>query len=250
MATQINSIGLTGLKLALHNDFHNQVYNLIAGATSTALHLETQAPLYLDAIKRENAIVKRQTSYISTATLKERDKKRDNALGVIMSVTNAHCTNTISDKREAALALAALLAPYKGIGGHEYRIETREIAGLLAALSTEEAQAYIETLGLTAEVEALDMTNSLFESAMTEKQSEQSSRSGQTSTDTLELRAEIDTLYGEIVQIVNAYAVIQSTEVIEQFITDVNAVITLVKRSASSGGDSEEEEETSTEENV
>ena len=70
----------------------------------------------------------------------------------------------------------------------------------------------------------------------------------QTSTDTETLRSEIDGIYADIVQIVNAYAVIQSTSVIEQFITDVNAVITLVKRSAASGSESDGAEESEVEE--
>ena len=252
MANQINSFALTHLKLALHNDFHNQVYNLITGATPEALHVEEKAALYLAAIKRENSIVKRQTAYISTTLLKEGDTKRDRGLGCLRNCVVAHRTSIISAKREAALALDAMMAPYKGIGAHEYRVESREIAGLLAVLATDEAKAHIETIGLTEEVEALDMANAQFEGMMTQKQQEESSRTEQTSTDTLELRAEIDGIYAEIVQIVNAYAVIQTSEVIEQFITDVNAVITLVKRSASSGGDDSEEEnsETAEEENV
>lgn len=242
MANQINSIGLTGLKLALHNDFHNQVHNLITGATPEALHIEKQDALYLELIRKENSIVKRQTSYVSTAQLKEMDKKRDNALGVIMSVVNAHRTNTIGSKRDAALYLNAVLAPYRGIGAHEYRVETREIAGMLAVLAQETNMAHLQTLGLTEEYDALDMANAQFEAAMSEKQQEEAARMGQTSTDTLELRAGIDGVYAEIVQIVNAYAVIQSTEVIEKFINDVNAVITLVKRSSAAGTATDEEE--------
>ena len=250
MAIQINPLALSQLKLALHNDFHNQVYNLITGATPEALHVEEKAPLYLAVINRENAIVKRQTTYVSTALLKEADRKRDRALGCLMNCIVAHRTSVISEKRDAALALDAMIAPYRGIGSHEYRTETREIAGLLAVLATDEAKAHIETLNLTEEVEALDMANAQFDSMMTQKQQEESSRTEQTSIDTTELRSEIDGIYSEIAQIVNAYAVIQTSEVIEQFITDVNAVITLVKRSASSGGDSEEEETTTEEENA
>ena len=247
MANQIASFALTHLKLALHNDFHNQVLTLITDATAADLHVESQADLYRDAISRENSIVKRQTAYVSTAQLKEYDTKRDRALGCLMNCIVAHRTSIIDKKREAALALDAAIAPYRGVGKHEYRAETREIDGLLSVLGKEENAAHIATLGLTDEVDAVDATNADFAAAMSGKQSEESSRSEQTSTDTLELRAEIDGIYGEIVQIVNAYAVIQSTSVIEQFITDVNAVITLVKRSAAGSGSDETEEETATE---
>ena len=243
MANQINNIALTHIKLALHNDFHNQVLTLITDATAEALHIEEKADLYRDAISRENSIVKRKTSYVSTAMLKEKDKLRDRAFGCLSKCIVAHRTSVITEKREAALALDAVIDPYKGLATHEYRAETREIDGLLSALGSEENAAHIQTLGLTAEVDALDAMNCDFATAMSGKQSEESARTVQTSTDTTELRAEIDDIYEGIVQIVNAYAVIQSTSVIEQFITDVNAVITLVKRSAAAGGTTDTEEE-------
>ena len=248
MVKQIKTIALTSMTLALHNDFHSQVQGFMMKADPEVIHVSAQDERYLEAIRKESSIVKRQTAYVSTVRLKEADQRRDHGLSVILNLISAHCYNLNTEKRSAALALDAVVAPYRGIRNHEYRTETREILGLLSALSTDENKEHITTLNMADEVDALDMANSQFDTAISGKQAEEVQRSGQTSVSTQELRAEIDAIYAEIVQIVNAYAVIQPSEALEQFITDVNALITLVKRSMANTGSSapqgEEEEDT------
>lgn len=246
MVKQIKTIAVTHFTLALHNDFHSQVQSLIVKANPEEIHLTNQADRYLEAIRKESSIVKRQTAYVSTVKLKEADQRRDHGLSVVLNLISAHCSNLDSGKRSAALALDAVVAPYRGIRNHEYRTETREIFGLLAVLATDENKEHIATLNMTEEVDALDMANSLFDTAISGKQEEEVQRSAQTSVSTLELRAEIDAIYAEMVQIVNAYAVIQTSEVLEQFITDVNALITLMKRSMANMGGSASGEEVET----
>ena len=243
MVKQVKTIALTSMTLALHNDFHSQVQGFIMKADPEVIHLSAQADRYLEAIRKESSIVQRQTAYVSTVRLKESDQRRDHGLSVVLNLISAHCYNLNTEKRSAALALDAVVAPYRGIRNHEYRTETREIIGLLAALSTDENKEHITTLNMADEVDALDMANSQFDTAISAKQMEEVQRSEQTSVNTLELRAEIDAIYAEMVQIVNAYAVIQSSEALEQFITDVNALITLVKRSMANSGSSTSETE-------
>lgn len=249
MTQQINSIALTSLTLPLHNDFHNQVNNLIVAIGAEALHIEEQAAQYAALVVQENSIVKRQTSYVSTTQLKEADQKRDHALGVVMNIIVAHRTNTIEAKRTAALALDAMVAPYKGIGSHEYRTESREVAGLIAVLGTTAAKMHVATLALTQELSALEEANTAFDIVMSSKQMEEAARSPQTTLSTDQLRAQLDQAYAAIVQIVNAYAVIQSSTQIENFITQVNALVTLVKRSAAKPAAKEEESGDDTGEN-
>lgn len=119
---------------------------------------------------------------------------------------------------------------------------TREVAGLLSVLSSQEAQAHLTTLALTEEVEALTLKNAQFDVAFNQKMQEEVERMPQTSINTDELRKQIDAKYSEIVQTVNAYAIVQPSEDINNFINQVNALLTLTKRSmASMGKDSNQE---------
>ena len=167
----------------------------------------------------------------------------------LFEVETDKLTNTIEAKRTAALALDAMVAPYKGIGSHEYRTESREVAGLIAVLGTTAAKTHVATLALTQELSALEEANTAFDIVMSSKQMEEAARSPQTTLSTDQLRAQLDQAYAAIVQIVNAYAVIQSSTQIENFITQVNALVTLVKRSAAKPAAKEEESGDDTGEN-
>ena len=239
MATQINVMGFSYLNVGLHNDFHYQAYGKMKATGAQALHIENLLPAYGELVELESSIVRRQTTYVSTVQLNDADKVRDNAMGVILNVITAHKTNTIEAKRSAALALDAMVAPYRGISNHEKRTQTREVAGLLAVLNKEEAMAHIATLNLTEEVTLLAEKNATFAAVYDEKLQEEVERLPQKDIDTEELRKQVDEKYAEIVQTVNAYAIVQPTEAIEAFIAQMNALISLTKPGSSSGSSSD-----------
>ena len=238
MANQINAMGFSSLNVGLHSDFHYQAYGLMTKTGAEALHIGNLLPAYGELVKTESGIVRRQTAYVSTEQLKNADKTRDHALGVVMNVISAHQNNTIEAKSTAAKALDALVAPYRQIRNHEKRTQTREVAGLLAVLDKEEAKAHIATLNLTEEVAALAEKNAAFETVFDKKLQEEVERLPQKDTDTDELRKQVDAKYAEIIQTVNAYAIVQPTEAIESFIAQMNALISLTKPGTSSGSGS------------
>ena len=238
MATQINVMGFSYLNVGLHNDFHYQAYGKMKATGAQALHIENLLPAYGELVELESSIVRRQTTYVSTVQLNDADKVRDNAMGVILNIITAHKTNTIEAKRSAALALDAMVAPYRGISNHEKRTQTREVAGLLAVLNKEEAMAHIATLNLIEEVTLLAEKNATFAAVYDEKLQEEVERLPQKDIETEELRKQIDEKYAEIVQTVNAYAIVQPTEAIEAFIAQMNALISLTKPGSSSGSSS------------
>lgn len=238
MATQINVMGFSYLNVGLHNDFHYQAYGKMKATGAQALHIENLLPAYGELVELESSIVRRQTTYVSTVQLNDADKVRDNAMGVILNIITAHKTNTIEAKRSAALALDAMVAPYRGISNHEKRTQTREVAGLLAVLNKEEAMAHIATLNLTEEVTLLAEKNATFAAVYDEKLQEEVERLPQKDIETEELRKQIDEKYAEIVQTVNAYAIVQPTEAIVAFIAQMNGLISLTKPGSSSGSSS------------
>ena len=236
MANQINGMTFSSLPVARHCDFHYQANGLMQAAGADALHIAALLPAYAEAVEMESSIVRRKTTYVSTEQLDELDKLRDYALGVIKQVVNAHETNTIQAKSTAAKTLNAKMAPYKNISRHEKGAQTREVAGLLAVLSEEVAAAHIATLGLTEEVAELTRYNAAFEAAQKDKLQEEVERLPQKDIDTDELRKQVDARYAEIIQTVNAYAIVQPTDAINSFILQMNALISLSKPGSSSGG--------------
>lgn len=239
MANQIKSFGMSAMTIGSCSDFHTQVNKLITAATPAALHITAQAPGYSEASALLASIVNRQRSFIATASLADTDRTRDNAGGVISNVVGAYLTSPVAEKREAAMLLSPQLSAYKGIRNHEYTKQTAEVKGMLAVLDETENAAAVATLGLTEEVEALREANAAFEAKFLEKTEEMSARMDQRDISSKDTVAEANALYQDIVQTVNAYAIVQPSDEISTFIASVNGLVgtySSIAGSASKGG--------------
>lgn len=236
MVLQINPAPLSQWPLGLHNDFHNQNNGLILATGAAKLYLEKLAPEYAELVAQENSIVKRQTTYVSTATLESLDEERDHMVRIVLGIVDYQANSTIEAKASAARVLQARCAPYRNVARSDYRTQTREVNGLIALLSGEEEMAHLATLNLTEELAEVVRLNAQFDIAIQEKQGEAVERMPQTTLTTEELRKALDAKYAEIVQTVNAYAVVQPSAEIESYITNLNAVIMLLKQSAATTG--------------
>ena len=247
MAEQIKSFSISSLTIGAASDFHTKVNNLITTATPAALHVEAQAARYATALTALSSIVNRPTAFVATADLKGTDKVRDALIGVLVNVVRAHLTTTIAARKEAATRLDAELAPYKGIGKHEYSKQTAEVKGMLAMLALPENAAAITELSLDDEIDALQTANEAFEAAFLGKAAEAAERKPQTDLDSNEANA----AYQDIVQVVNAYAIVQPSDEVNQFIHDVNGLVAVyasIAGSSSTGGTAPEGDSGSEEE--
>ena len=133
-------------------------------------------------------------------------------------MTSAYLTSPVTEKREAAMLLSPQLSAYRGIRNHEYTKQTAETRGMLAVLDDTENATAVATLGLTEEVEALREANAAFEAKFLEKTEEMSARMVQSDVKSEDAVAEANALYQDIVQTVNAYAIVQPTDEINTFI--------------------------------
>lgn len=236
MATQIKTFGMSKMTIGSCSDFHSKTLGFITTATPAALHIEDKAAAYTAAIQALASIVNRQRAFVATAGMKETDAMRDRASGVISNVTNAYLTSPVALKSEAAAVLSAELSPYKAIRNHEYTKQTAEVKGMLAVLDKPANKAAITTLGLTEEVEALRTSNAAFEAAFLSKTSEMSDRMVLSDARSADMVANANALYAEIVQTVNAYAIVQPSEVITTFIANANGLVGAYSRIAGSTG--------------
>ena len=242
MATKTRDLAVTHLTKGAHCDFHTRVDNLVTATGPEKLHLEALAPDYHAAVKVEASIVNRETTFVATATMKEADQRRDYLLSTFNSVVNAHQWNPIAAKKESYIFLNALLAPYKNIREHEYSRETSEVTGLVEALGADEAMPHVTTLGLTEELAALAQANAAFAMEFDKKVQELAERAPQSDIDTREARQACDTLYYQLCDLVNAYALIQPTDEIIQFINQLNGIIAAFDSIADNTGKKKKEE--------
>lgn len=225
MATQIRSFGMSQMTIGSCSDFHSNMLGFITTATPAELHVENKIADYTASVETLSSIVNRQRAFISTESMKDTDRTRDNASGVISNVVSAYLTSPVAEKSTAAHLLNPQLSPYKGIRNHEYSKQTAEIKGMLVMLNLPDNKTAITTLGLTGEMEALLKANTAFEKAFLSKATEMSSRMTQSDVKSADAIAKANSLYLDIVQTVNAYAIVQPTEAITTFITNINGLV-------------------------
>lgn len=240
MSEQIVFLSFSNSTIGSTSNFHTNVCELIEKATPAALHVESLFPGYKSAADTLASIVNRRTAFVSTEALKNADKRRDNACGTIINVVNAYKRSLVPAKQEAAALLAPQLAPYKGIGHHEYSKQTAELRGMLEVLGYEANGEAVKTLGLENDVEALRAAAAEFERLFAQRATEMSERLGEKNLDSSAVMKDVNTRYAEIVQVVNAYAIVSPTDAINAFIRELNGYIAVYARingsSSSSGG--------------
>lgn len=223
MTKQVKNFNKTRLPIGTLTNFHKKVLTLIGTTTAAALHVEGLEPQYAAAVETLSSIVNRPTTYVATQSRQDVDDRRDRFVGVIHQIINAHKTNPIAEKQAAAATLGALMAPYRSIARHQYAKETEEINGMLAVLEAHSEETAL--LDLTDEVAGLTEANEAFEAVIDEKIAEEQARQAINDTDSKEAMSVANNLYDQIVQVVNAYAIVSPTDEIEGFIDQLNATV-------------------------
>ena len=248
MAKQIKSFSETQLTAGVRVSFHESVRKLIEKYTPAALRIETQVTVYLDKIEEAQELIRRPTAYASTLILRTDDDLRDRLVGTVSGVIRAHLNSPIEAKAKAANTLSANTAPYKDIQRHQYQQETAEIDGMNRVL--DEYAEEVAALHLEEEAAALKEANENFKLKFEAKAEEEKARQDNKEVDTYKKLGEVRAVYDEIVQVVNAYAIVQPSDELEGFIDDVNARINLYSNmeGGSSSGKTETDEKPSGEE--
>lgn len=225
MANQVKSFRMSAMTVASTSLFHQRFIILVKRFTSVLALIEQKMANYEGTVDTLGSIVNRQRAFLSTAQLKEADELRDGAGGVITGGTKLYLTTPSAIKREAARLVWNKISPYKRIRNHSYAKQTAEVQGMLAALREPEVAAAIELLGFTEEVEILAQANETFLEALDLRVSEKADQMAQSELKSKELMDLANSLYEGIIQVINAYAILQPSEELMAFIKEANGLV-------------------------
>ena len=225
MVTQILTFGMTKMTVGSCSNFHKDVLACIETATPAALHVEELVGPYQEASDLLSSVVNREQAFVATKSMEEADRERDNASGVIINVTYDYLSSLVPEKRSAAELLYPKLSAYKGIGRHEYTKETAEIDGMLGVFDAEDCASAAETMGIDSDVATLRTANDAFKKAFKAKTLEASEKKIVSELDSKKLMNDANVIYEDIIRTVNAYAIVQTSDEIKQFIKEVNGLV-------------------------
>ena len=235
MALQIRAFAMSQMTIASCSNFHRKINKLITVATPAALHIETLASPYANASTTLSSVVNRQRALITTAELRKADDVRDRATGLIYNMVRINLTSTVAARQAAAQLLSPQLSPYRAIGTHEYSKQTDEVNGMLAVLDKEENAEAVEALHLSDEIESLRSANNVFDELFEKRIAEYGEMSRQSDVKSEDLMETANTLYQQIVQVVNVFAIIQPTDEINQFVKSVDDTVRTFAHIAETG---------------
>jgi len=224
MAIKIKNLGTTSLTIAAHAKFHGEVIALINAATEI-LHLEAIHPQYLAAITAEDEVVNRPGVYAETKQMQTADHNRDMGISLTFNLTDAYLRSPLTAQSAAAEQVSVAINPYRNIQSHEMNRETQELEGLITTLSDKSLAEPLKTLGMSGIPEMLTSLNADFTAAIKARDAEALNRQPIKEADTHQLRNATDTLYHQVVDTVNAYALIQPAKEIDAFVQQMNVLV-------------------------
>ena len=161
-----------------------------------------------------------------TTTVTDANERCDLWLRVFFEAQKAFMVAPVgSETLKHAEALKPIVGTYDGIHRHEQSRQVTETNGLLTAVATgEEVVAAVEALGFKPVFEQLRIENDRLEAAIRARNLEDAdllkAHGGLTASDQ---RKVVDNLYQQVVAHVNAYAIVEPSEAIDNFIIEATA---------------------------
>lgn len=225
---KIPIFGTSSLTLAAHVSFHNAISAALCTTSLEPIKMDQIVDEHTKLIEAEIAVVNRPTTYFSTDEIVKTNRERGMAVMLFFKIIDAYLFSPIKEAAEAAHDLSVVITPYRGITSHEYNRQTTEIEGLLVALKN--TTFNLETLKIASLVPDIETYNNAFKNAMFNRVDEMAKRFPVSSQETKKLRADTDECYAQIVDMLNANAVLTPTELVTKLIASINAVIVEYKR--------------------
>lgn len=220
MVLKIKVFGCTKLKNAEHLGFHLEVQMFFNGCGAGNIASEVEMPLYDAAVLAEVDVVKRQRSSVLTAELEQLDKERDDLLSFLFATLDGAKHSPFDAAREAYRQLLPVMTPYRGIVSHPHVQESGEINGLLKDLRVERLSAYITALAFAPVMDLLESKNNAYMELDRERILAMPSK-----MDTDVLRGNVDELYHQIVDKINATVVLSPNAEAETLVVALNNYI-------------------------
>ena len=236
----IKDLSLSRLKNAEHLQFQTEFKTEVEKKTATALGIDTQFANYLLKYKEEDEALVYIRKSSQTDLLNEADSYRDRIFRGLCDTNRAALNHFIPEKAEAARKLNIVFDTYGNITVEAYDEETAKINSLIKELRDNHAND-LDLLALNEWVDELENANNKFVDIKNERYTEESSK---TSLRMKKVRTEIDALYKEIVNRINAQILLNGDTNYIDFVSALNQRIenvklVLAKRKGGKGGDEE-----------
>ena len=211
------------LNLAEYLNFSLRFHKFTVAVGAAVLHYkEADVARYSQLCDLLQDNMARTSAVAETAEMQKLEEQRDVLGRYIMDAVRGGQLLPLADAADAAQRLYLVLKPYEGFYALPNMQETVALSGMLLDLKKDGNDAHVQTLGLTSYVAELERVNTLYAQLTDERLS---TRSGNKTAASKDVRAEMDALYDYITNVAFAYNVVAPDASIANYITRVNDLI-------------------------
>jgi uncharacterized protein YegL len=238
---KISKIHNNNMRNDAHFQFHTEFKDLVVKFNPQTLKVESQFNSYLPLWEREDEALKKINKSALTEKIQEADKARDELFAGMVEVNKGMCKHFNKKTAEAAHNIKIVLDTYGNVAKKTLNEETSAIYNLIQDLRSDKYSADAAECGILAWANELEKHNKALAGLMKERFDETAAKCDIVMK---QARAELDKVYHQITERVDALVIVEGLETYEALIKTLNAVIAKynVKRHRHGNNNSEPEQ--------
>jgi len=220
---KIIKFNLRPLRNNEHFQFMTDVDSQIATTTPETLGIASQYPVFKAMLNKEDITIRVEDGSSLSKTVDQLDKRRDKTWSAIANRVRATLRSPVVEEAESAILVERVINQYGNVRNISYNEETAAINNLVTDLQSETYVPHVEKIGLTGWVEELKNQNEQFVAAINQRNSE---LAGRQNGDVFSVRQEMDPLYEQLVDRINAAITLEmAADGVETFVNELNEKI-------------------------
>lgn len=222
---KIHKLSLLILRNEEHFNFMSEFMGLIKETTPARLNLVQLFPIFSDLFTKEDRALEVVRKSTLTDPIKDADLRRDSIYRGLVLMVQAYGYSAKAEKVEAARKIGVVINHFGNVRNKSYNEETATIHNFLQRLNTD-CLADLATLGAEEWLEDLDAANKSFEALMGKRHD---GKAGQLHINLHDTRQEIDAVYHQMIERIDASMLLNGTADFEDFVSKLNQRIDYYK---------------------
>ena len=228
---QIKTFGLTNLLASASLEFHNSAHNVISSFGAIVATLGNLITDYQASIQLQQRAGNKDKRLANTRAIAEKDKVRDAYLNRFFKSVSDLLISPVAGEKAAAQIIDDAISRFRGLSGYEMNKQTGEVKNMIITLRQQQIWNAAVQLGLDHLAEQIDSANADFESEMNTRIEDESQKE---KLNTSQQRKATEKIYAQIVQKINAVAIVTPSAETDGCIDKLNALIEEYERTISS----------------
>lgn len=222
MSNKVKGLRIQALQNHEHYGFVYELKISLEQANISAL--EKLVKQFSPLVEEENKALERVVKSEHTKRLSDLDKITDNHYRGLLACVNSSKYSPIKEEKEAAELLKILIKSYGYFISESYESQHSKTLNLIKDTRSEKYKKASELVGITRWVNWLEEANHNFMEVYRTRRDEKATTQAKTRP-LKSVRKEVDELYREITNHLNALAILQPTEEVMHLIARINVLI-------------------------